>query len=59
MPYLMIVLGTSLLFSIFANSLVKERARVKRVERPAARRPVVRTNQIQQLRVIGKSANDA
>ena len=59
MPYLMIVLGTSLLFSIFANSLVKERARVKRAERPAARRPVVRTNQIQQLRVIRKSANDA
>ncbi len=58
MPYLLMVLGTSLLFSIFANSLVKERERVSGTD-PAARAPVARTNQIQQLRVIRKSANDA
>jgi hypothetical protein len=56
MPYLMVVLGTSVLFSIFANSLVKEDARVRSVETPTTR-PIVRTKQNQRLRVIRKSAN--
>ncbi len=56
MPYLMIVLGTSLLFSIFANSLTKEQTRVRSVE-PQQARPVTRAAQVQRLRVVRKSAN--
>jgi UDP-GlcNAc:undecaprenyl-phosphate/decaprenyl-phosphate GlcNAc-1-phosphate transferase len=58
MPYLMVVLGTSLLFSVFANSLVKEHARARRVNKPTAR-PVTKSAQLKRLRVIRKSANDA
>jgi hypothetical protein len=57
MPYLMVVLGTSLLFSIFANSLVKERAKARHVDKRAAQ-SVARTAQLQRLRVIRKSANE-
>jgi UDP-GlcNAc:undecaprenyl-phosphate/decaprenyl-phosphate GlcNAc-1-phosphate transferase len=57
MPYLMVVLGTSLLFSIFANSLVKERARANIVE-GTSERPHVKSQQLQRLRVIRRSAND-
>ena len=57
MPYLMIVLGTSLLFSIFANSLVKEHARVKRVE-GASERSHAKHERLQRLQVIRRSAND-
>lgn len=57
MPYLMIVLGTSLLFSIFANSLVKEHARVKRVE-GASERSYAKHERLQRLQVVRRSAND-
>jgi UDP-GlcNAc:undecaprenyl-phosphate GlcNAc-1-phosphate transferase len=57
MPYLMVVLGTSLLFSIFANALVRERARAYSMDRPLTPVPH-ETDQVQRLRVIKKSAND-
>src|SRR5271157_2934509 len=58
MPYLMVVLGTSLLFSVFANSRVKDRTRAGRVDKPATR-SITRSAQVQRLRVIRKSANEA
>ena len=58
MPYLMVVLGTSLLFSVFANSLVKDRTKAGRVDKPATR-SITRSAHVQRLRVIRKSANDA
>ncbi len=57
-PYLMVVLGASLLFSIFANSLIKERVKTQQVRRPAAA-PANRAARPQRLRVIRRSANDA
>ncbi len=58
MPYLMVVLGTSVLFSIFANSLVKDRTRAGHIDKPATR-SITRSAQVQRLRVIRKSANEA
>ena len=55
-PYLTIVLGTSLLFSIFANSLAREQRRARNVDLEQAR-PVTRTAQVHRLRVIRKSAS--
>ena len=57
MPYLMIVLGASLLFSIFAASLFKERAKSKSADGPLVL-PSTRRVQPQRLRVIRKSANE-
>jgi len=55
MPYLMVVLGTSLLFSIFANALVRERARAESMDKPLTRSPH-QTDRVQRLAVIKKSA---
>jgi len=64
MPYLMVVLGSSLLFSIFANALVKERARVESMGRkPLTPSPeetaFAETEPVQRLRLIRKSAHHA
>jgi len=56
-PYLMIVLGASLLFSIFANALVKERAKVQSMDGPLVL-PSTRKVRPQRLRVIRKSASE-
>ncbi|MCG6533688.1 MAG: undecaprenyl/decaprenyl-phosphate alpha-N-acetylglucosaminyl 1-phosphate transferase [Syntrophales bacterium LBB04] len=58
-PYLFIVLGVSLLFSILANSLVKDRSEVRPVPgREPMARPIVTTAQVQRPKLVRKSAND-
>jgi UDP-GlcNAc:undecaprenyl-phosphate/decaprenyl-phosphate GlcNAc-1-phosphate transferase len=56
MPYLVVVLGTSLLFSVLANSLVKERSKIRPVLHTAVARPIV--TRVQPPKLVRKSAND-